>query len=82
MVTAQVLDVLRPRALLLVLGNFGPLLAGTAVVLDILQAALQVRVLITSRERLNVQPEYVLRLDGLPRLPVDDGLDADSYSSV
>jgi predicted ATPase/DNA-binding SARP family transcriptional activator len=63
----QLLDYLRPRRLMLVLDNYDHLLAGDTRPLpaDILAAAPQVKVLVTSRTRLSVQGEQLFPLRGL-----------------
>ena len=61
----QLLDYLRDRRILLVLDNFEHLLEGSRLVAEIVQAARDVRVLATSRERLNLQGETVYVLRGL-----------------
>jgi predicted ATPase len=53
----QLLGYLRRRSLLLILDSFEHVLPGTALVAEILRAAPQVKVLITSRARLGVQGE-------------------------
>ena len=69
---------LRDSALLLVLDNCEHLLsAAAAVVDDILRAAPQVRVLVTSREPLQVSGEYVLPVPPLGLPPADGGLSLD-----
>ncbi|HUF52020.1 MAG TPA: tetratricopeptide repeat protein [Longimicrobiales bacterium] len=62
----ELLDYLREKQLLLVLDNFDHLTAGASVLSPILESAPGVRVLVTSRERLNLLPEILLQLDGLP----------------
>jgi predicted ATPase/DNA-binding CsgD family transcriptional regulator len=62
----QVLDFLRAKSLLLVLDNFEHLLEGAALVSEILQAAPQVTLLVTSRERLHLSSETLYSLVGLP----------------
>ena len=64
--TQQLLNYLRNRHLLLVLDNLEHLLDSVDLLLDILQHAPQVKMLVTSRERLNVLGEWLLELDGLP----------------
>jgi predicted ATPase len=54
------------REILLVLDNFEHLLEGAGLLTEILLQAPQVKILVTSRERLNVQPEWVLPIGGLP----------------
>jgi predicted ATPase/DNA-binding SARP family transcriptional activator len=62
----QLLDYLREKKLILVLDNFEHLIdAGRELVLDILKAASGVKLLITSRERLNLLPEQVYRVHGM-----------------
>lgn len=60
-----VLNRLRPRRLLLILDNFEHLLDGAALVTTIAEAAPQVIVLATSRERLNLRGEHQYLLSGL-----------------
>lgn len=85
---AELLDYLREKNLLLVVDNLEPHLQGaergqrTVAFLEaILDAAPGVSLLITSRERLNLHAESVLRLEGLPVPRSADG-DADRYASV
>lgn len=61
----QLLDYLREKRLLLVLDNFEHLLAGAGLLSDILQQAPQIKILAVSRERLNLQEEYLLPIQGL-----------------
>lgn len=56
---------LRKRQLLLVLDNFDRLLDGAGVVSEILLAAPEVQILVTSRERLNLQSETILIISGM-----------------
>jgi predicted ATPase/Tfp pilus assembly protein PilF len=64
-VAAELLDYLREKELLLILDNFDDLIAGAPLVGSILEHAPRVRVLVTSRERLNLIPEVLVPLDGL-----------------
>ena len=57
---------LHNKELLLVLDNFEHLVDGIMPVLDILVYAPRIKMLTTSRERLHVQWEYVLEVEGLP----------------
>jgi len=61
----QLLRYLHKRQLLLVMDNFEHLLDGVAIVNEILQAAPEVKILATSRERLNLQSETVLHVVGM-----------------
>jgi predicted ATPase/DNA-binding SARP family transcriptional activator/Tfp pilus assembly protein PilF len=62
----QLIDALRQKHLLLVLDNFEHLLEASQVVSAILELALNVRVLATSREALGLRGEWVIELEGLP----------------
>ena len=78
----QLLEFLREKSLLLVMDNFEHLLAGVDLLADILQAAPAVKCLVTSRERLNIQEEWGLSLEGLS-FPEDDVQGSlESYSAV
>jgi predicted ATPase/DNA-binding CsgD family transcriptional regulator len=61
----QLLDHLRPKSLLLILDNFEHLLDGAEVVGEIIVHAPQVKVLATSRTRLDLVEEWVLDIGGL-----------------
>lgn len=68
---AQLLAFLRERRLLLLLDNFEHLLDGTRLLARILDHAPGVKLLVTSRERLNLLEEWLVPLDGL-RVPEGD----------
>lgn len=70
----QLLHYLRERELLLVLDNLEHLLDTARFVADLLQHALHIKVLTTSRERLRVAGEWVVELGGLA-LPHETGLE-------
>lgn len=90
----QLLDYLRAKRLLLLLDNFEQLLtaaeadAATDVLRTILQEAPQVKLLVTSRERLQLLGEQLYQLHGLdyPDVAMDpehqNRLDLTSYTSV
>ncbi len=61
----QLSDYLKSKAVLLVLDNFEHLLAGAAVVVDLLQTCPRLKILATSRERLNLYEEQRYPLGGL-----------------
>jgi len=60
---------LREKNVLLVLDNFEHLIQGASLLTDLLQQALRLKVLVTSRERLNLQGEWTLELSGLTLPP-------------
>lgn len=59
------------QSTLLVLDNYEHLLDGTAMVSQLLHACPHLKVLVTSRERLNLEEEWVLPLTGLAVPPPD-----------
>ncbi len=79
---AQLLDHLSTRQMLLVLDNFEHLLDGAAFLVEILERAPHVKLLTTSRERLNLQSEWVYTIQGM-RVPSSDQVDRfEEYTSV
>ncbi len=79
----QLLRYLRDKQHLLVMDNFEHLLDGADIVSEILQAAPQVKILVTSRERLNLMSETVLHVGGMSfpdPLTSQDSLDYDAIS--
>ncbi|MBI5824144.1 MAG: tetratricopeptide repeat protein [Chloroflexi bacterium] len=61
----QLLNYLRQKELLLVMDNFEHLIESSALVTEILQAAPEVKILVTSREWLDVDGEWIVELSGL-----------------
>ena len=61
----QLLDYLRRKKILLLFDNFEHLLDGVDLIADILQVALKVQILVTSRERLHLRAEQVYPIEGL-----------------
>jgi len=82
----QLLDFLRPKRMLLVLDNFEHLLRDESATLvnTILTAAPQVKLLVTSRVRLNVQGEHGFVVAGMevPELPPGRRDIAEGYSAM
>jgi len=62
---AQLLRYFREKSLLLLLDNFEHLLDGAALVSDLLAQAPAVKVLVTSREALNLKQEWLYPLTGM-----------------
>jgi predicted ATPase/class 3 adenylate cyclase len=62
---AQLLDYLSERSTLLVLDNFEHLVDGSGLLGELIERAPGVELLTTSRERLNVQSEWVYDVEGL-----------------
>ena len=80
---ATLLAFLRDRHMLLILDNCEHLLAGIDLVNQMLQAAPGLQVLATSRERLNLQGEWVFDLGGLAFPPAGEAVEqAEGYDAV
>lgn len=79
---AQLLRYLRAKKALLVLDNTEHLLEGVDVFIEILKACQQIKLLVTSRERLNLLSEWVFEIRGLPVPPGDQVEQFEAYSSV
>ncbi len=82
----QLIRYLQEKRLLLVLDNFEHLLEGVETITAILEGSPGIRLLLTSRERLNVQAEWVFEITGLP-VPEEysgqlDVTGLEKYSSV
>jgi predicted ATPase/DNA-binding SARP family transcriptional activator len=79
---AQLMNYLNEKEMLLVMDNFEHLVAGAGLLVEILQCAPQIKILVTSRERLGLQEEWVLDLQGLPFPENEDSLQIENYSAV
>lgn len=73
----QLLNLLREKTMLLVLDNFEHIVEAAAVLPDILEQAPGVKLIVTSRVRLNLQAEWVRPVEGLD-YPEPDDIDLDS----
>ncbi|MCB0209161.1 MAG: tetratricopeptide repeat protein, partial [Anaerolineae bacterium] len=62
---------LRERPMLLLLDDFEHLLDGSNLIVEMLQAAPHLTILVTSRARLNIQAEWLFDVEGLSYPPVD-----------
>jgi predicted ATPase/DNA-binding CsgD family transcriptional regulator/transcriptional regulator with XRE-family HTH domain len=78
----QLLQYLREKALLLVLDNFEHLLDGAELLTDILEAAPDVKLLVTSREALNLQGEWRYSVTGLEYPETTAAEPSEAYSAV
>jgi predicted ATPase/DNA-binding CsgD family transcriptional regulator len=79
---AQILTYLRDKELLLLLDNFEHLLDGGDLLPDILAAAPGVRLLVTSREALNLREEFRYQVAGLDIPAGTDTADLERLDSV
>lgn len=80
-ILAQLIAYLRAKEALFVIDNFDHLLAEAGTVVQLLRQAPQVKLLLTSREALNVQSEWRLPIHGLP-YPTPGAIDADATSTA
>ncbi len=78
----QLLDYLAGKQALLVVDNLEHLLAAVGLLADILAHAPRVKLIATSRERLNLQSEYVFVTQGLPVPPPDRLHRAHDYDAI
>jgi predicted ATPase/DNA-binding SARP family transcriptional activator len=62
----QLIQYLRQKELLLILDNFEHLLDGAEMVADLLVSAPKIKILVTSRGRLNLRPEHLFEVHGMP----------------
>lgn len=74
---SQLLDYLREKNLLIVLDNFEHLMEGVLLVTELLISAPGVKIIVTSRERLGVEGEWLFEIAGL-EIPPGDGSDAEA----
>ncbi|HEY44236.1 MAG TPA: tetratricopeptide repeat protein, partial [Anaerolineae bacterium] len=65
----QLINYLRQKELLLILDNFEHLLDGAKMLADLLASAPKLKLLVTSRGRLNLRTEYLFVVHGMP-IPV------------
>jgi predicted ATPase/DNA-binding NarL/FixJ family response regulator/DNA-binding XRE family transcriptional regulator len=79
---AQVLDSLREKHLLLVVDNCEHVLEGMGLLAEILATAASVKILATSRERLNLQGEWLFPVQGLAFPQNENEPGAEAYSAV
>jgi tetratricopeptide (TPR) repeat protein len=70
----QILDYLRRKRMLLVMDNFEHLVSGAPLLTEIVEAAPDVKILVTSREKLNLRYEVPYILRGM-RYPEDGEMD-------
>ncbi len=79
----QLLDYLRHKKVLLIMDSFETVMESARLVAEILSDSETSKVLVTSRERLNISEEYLYPLDGMrvPPVDVETGQILD-YSSV
>jgi predicted ATPase/DNA-binding SARP family transcriptional activator len=78
----QLLEFLQEKEILLVLDNFEHLLEGAPLIMEILENSPGIKMLATSREKLNVQGESILEVQGLKLPPETVTENVSEFSSV
>jgi predicted ATPase/DNA-binding XRE family transcriptional regulator len=78
----QLINHLRHQHLLLVLDNMEHILDGVELIAEIISSSPGVKLVVTSRERLNLPGEWVYEIEGLPVPGQNAAGAAESYSSV
>lgn len=83
-VRSQLVQYLRDtqREMLLVLDNFEQLLEAADLLIEMLHHTQPIKFLVTSRERLNVQGEWVFPIEGLPFPNVESTGQLEQYAAV
>jgi predicted ATPase/DNA-binding SARP family transcriptional activator/Tfp pilus assembly protein PilF len=88
-VKRQLLNYLRQKDMLLVLDNFEHLLSspggngsGRGLLLEMIKRAPKLKLLVTSRERLNLQAEWILTVEGLPYPPTEAALAEETFEAM
>jgi predicted ATPase/DNA-binding SARP family transcriptional activator len=79
---AQLLEYMQDKQLLLVVDNLEHLPAGVDLLVEILTAVPRVKLLVTSRERLYLQWEWMLEIQGLEYPENEETLPAREFSAV
>jgi predicted ATPase/DNA-binding NarL/FixJ family response regulator len=79
---SQLFHYLRSKQLLLVLDNFEHLLDDVALLTEILEAAPQIKLLVTSRETLNVHEEWVRAVTAMQVPDNELALDLEDYDAA
>ena len=80
-VTAQVMSFLADKQMLLVMDNLEHLLDGVSLVSELLETAPKLKILVTSREQLQLRSEWVVDLRGLA-YPSEDAANPETYDAL
>jgi len=78
----QIVNYLRGKRILLLMDNYEHLLDGVGLLSDILSNAPRVKIVVTSRERLNLQEEWALPIEGLSFPMQETNANLESYDAV
>ncbi|MGB9720586.1 MAG: tetratricopeptide repeat protein [bacterium] len=77
----QLLSYLAEKQMLLILDNFEHIIEGAGMIAEILKDAPKVKIIVTSREMLNLQGEYLYQIQGL-EFPSGEKVDIGKFSAV
>jgi predicted ATPase/class 3 adenylate cyclase/tetratricopeptide (TPR) repeat protein len=78
----QLLDYLSRQSLLMVMDNFEHLLEGAGLLTDILNVSPETRLMVTSRERLNLREEWIYPMSGLRYPHNGNGAGVEAFSGL
>lgn len=78
----QLLNYLLDKKMLLLFDNFEHLLEGVDLVVDLLETTPELKILVTSRERLNIRFEQLYPIEGLQFPDWETPQDAERYAAV
>ncbi len=77
----QLISYLSEKKMLLIFDNFEHIIEGASIITEILKNAPQVKIIVTSRQMLNLQGEWLHQLQGL-EVPETETVDIENYSAV
>ncbi|OGC43568.1 hypothetical protein A2Y85_05490 [candidate division WOR-3 bacterium RBG_13_43_14] len=77
----QLANYLREKEMVIILDNFEHVVEGAGIIADILNAAPGVKIMVTSRELLNLKGEWVFQVEGL-NVPKTPTVEIEGYSAV
>lgn len=78
----QLLNFLREKEMLLVMDNFDNLIDGAKLLTEIIACSQQIKILVTSRERMNLRGEWLFDVHAMPVPEVDKSMDLAESSVV
>ena len=78
----QLLDYLGERSVLILMDSFEHLVDGSSLLVDMLERAPNVRLLVTSRERLRLRGEWIFDVQGLRYPENGDGAAVEEYEAL
>jgi predicted ATPase/class 3 adenylate cyclase len=77
----QLFNFLADKELLFVMDNFEHIVEGASIIGDILKQTRNVKIMVTSRELLNLKGEWIVQLQGM-EVPSGEGIDIEGCSAV